>query len=351
MSSIHRGFVLVFVFLALALPIWAAGTAEEDSGPEAESSGESSSDGAGMNDFPVTIEHAHGSTTVEQAPERVVSVGYSDHDILLALGVTPVGVRDWYGGYDYATWPWAQDELGEAQPEIIGSQELDIEAIAALDPDLIIGVNTGMTREVYDLLAQVAPTIGPSTEFPNFGTPWQVRTRMVGRAVGQAEAAEQAVTSIEERFSGIRESNPEFENATIAVAFQFQSSPGAYASKDVRSRLMESLGFEIPEMFDEMAGESFFASFSEERLDLLDTDVIVWIASSDEGKEAIKALSMRDGLTAAAEGREIFLGKLLGGAFSFASPLSIPFLLDEMVPGLQAAVDGNPDTQVPADLR
>ena len=41
--------------------------------------------------FPVTIEHAYGETTVEQEPERVVALGWSDPDVVLSLGVVPVG--------------------------------------------------------------------------------------------------------------------------------------------------------------------------------------------------------------------------------------------------------------------
>lgn len=49
-----------------------------------------------------------------------------------------------------------------------------------------------------------------------------------------------------------------------------------------------------------------------------------------------------------AEGREVFVDQLLGGAFSFASPLSLDYLLDELVPELTAAADGDPSTVVPS---
>src|SRR5688500_17670537 len=73
------------------------------------------SEGAGT--FPVTVEHKFGETLVEEEPARVVSVGYTEHDVLLQLGVVPVGVTDWYGDQPFATWPWAQDLLGDAEPE------------------------------------------------------------------------------------------------------------------------------------------------------------------------------------------------------------------------------------------
>ena len=64
-----------------------------------------------------------------------MTVGVTEQDTVLALGVTPVGVTDWYGDQPYATWPWAQDELGDAEPEVLTTADgLEYERIAALDP-------------------------------------------------------------------------------------------------------------------------------------------------------------------------------------------------------------------------
>jgi len=82
----------------------------------AEPSAETIADAAA---FPVTIPHKFGSTTIEAEPERVVSIGYNEHDFLLALGVIPVALRDWYGEQPNSVWPWAQDELGDATPEVL----------------------------------------------------------------------------------------------------------------------------------------------------------------------------------------------------------------------------------------
>ena len=99
--------------------------------------------------FPVTIEHKFGETTIPDAPERVVAVGFNDQDFALALGVTPVGVRQFQAGIDITGRPWAQDELGGAKPQIVGAEELELEKIAALRPDLILGVYSGLTDKEY----------------------------------------------------------------------------------------------------------------------------------------------------------------------------------------------------------
>ena len=52
--------------------------------------------------FPVTLEHRFGTATIERPPQRVVTIGYSDHDAVLALGVPVAGIRYWYGPEDDA---------------------------------------------------------------------------------------------------------------------------------------------------------------------------------------------------------------------------------------------------------
>lgn len=42
--------------------------------------------------FPVEIEHAYGTTSIEAQPERIVTLFDSNSDAVLALGIAPVGV-------------------------------------------------------------------------------------------------------------------------------------------------------------------------------------------------------------------------------------------------------------------
>lgn len=298
--------------------------------------------------FPVTIQHKFGEITIESEPQRVVSIGFADQDWLLALGVTPVAIREWYGEYPYATWPWAQDELGDAQPEVLPSTELNFEQIAALDPDLIVGVGSGMTDTDYATLSKIAPTLAQPGDYIDYGTPWDVTTELIGKAVGRSAEAEQVIADIEAKYAAARDAHPEFEGATAAVAFYFEDMPGAYASGDIRSRLVSDLGFVIPPEFDDLAGDAFYFSVSNEEIGKLDADVLIWIVASDADLPVIAAIPTRPSLTAYAEGREVFTDALLSGAFSFASPLSIDYLLEHLVPELALAVDGDPATVVPS---
>lgn len=298
--------------------------------------------------FPVTVPHKFGEAVIEAPPERVVSVGFNDQDTLLALGVTPVGVREWYGDYPYATWPWAQDELGDATPEVLPAAEINFEAVAALDPDLIVGVFSGMTADDYELLSQIAPTVAQPAEYTDFGTPWREVTRIYGRAVGAPDRAEQVIADLDARLAEVRDNHPGFTESTGVVAFFADGDLGAYASQDLRSRLLTDMGFAIPDAIDEAAGEGgFFAEVSPERADLIDTDVLLWVTATPAELQALQELPVRRTLDAYREGREVLLSFELNGAMSFSSPLSIPFFLDGTVPLLEQAVDGDPDTAVP----
>lgn len=301
--------------------------------------------------FPLTIEHKFGETTIEAVPERVVSVGYNEHDFLLALDVIPVGLRDWYGEQPFSVWPWGQDALGDAEPaQVADTEGLNYEAIAAMNPDVIVGVWSGMTAEEYELLAAIAPTVAQSDEFLDYGTPWQEQTTLLGEVTGKQDEAAAAVAKIDELIAEVRAAHPEWEGLTAAVAFLNDGNPGVYNSEDPRSRFLSDLGFTIPEQFDEKAGEAFFFESSAETLpEDLDVDVIVWVAGSEElYAEVITALPTRVALPAYEQGGEIFASTLVTGAFSHSSPLSLEFVLDALVPELILATDGDPGTLVPS---
>lgn len=296
--------------------------------------------------FPVTIEHRHGETTIAEEPERVVVVGLRDVDAVLALGVTPVAVKEWFGEQPNAVWPWAQDELGDAEVTVLDPAEPDLETIASLEPDVIIGVDSGLAAEDYELLSEIAPTVAQPAEFPDFAVPWRERTMLVAQALGEVDQAEQLVADVEAEIAAAAESHPEFAEATALVGLAGADGQAyAYGPEDVRSRFLVDLGFSVPEVITEQVPEdSFFVTLSPERFGDLDADVVVWIggdASAFENVTSVPTYPTR----VAEEGRDLFLPyDPLGGAISYSSVLSLPFLVEELVPELELALDGDPST-------
>ncbi len=289
--------------------------------------------------FPVTIEHQYGSTTITEAPQRVVSIGYTEQDMLLALGITPVAVRYWYGDED-GILPWAEDYVVGDAPVALNMPygSLNYEAILALQPDLISAVTAGITQEEYELLSQIAPTITQTSDYINFGMPWQEVTRMIGTAVGKSAEAEAIVAEIEGLFAEARANNPQFEGKSVAVSYYYNNTYGFYTSQDSRGRFFTELGFVVPEELVETAGELFYADLSAERIDLLDQDLIAVINLQfiEGGRETLEAEPLFSELTAVQEGRVLYLDAQAENAIGFSSPLSLAFALEAALPQLEA---------------
>ncbi|HEY8491052.1 MAG TPA: iron-siderophore ABC transporter substrate-binding protein [Dehalococcoidia bacterium] len=303
--------------------------------------------------FPVTIQHKFGTTTIPEEPERVVTLGYSEQDPVLALGVVPVAVREWFGDQPHAVWPWAQDELGSGRPAVLEMPfgELDLEAIAALRPDLIVATHAGITQEEYERLSQIAPTLAQPGGYPDFGVPWQEQTRLIGRALGREERAEALVAEVEAAVAEARRAHPQFEGATIAWASP-ASGTGQYwvvGPNTPPMRFLASLGFQVPESLAGLVGQRDSAQISGEQLRLLDVDVLIFQAPSQEVRAAFESDPLYRQLDVATEGRTIFFAGLddpLYGALSFSTVLSLPYAVEHLVPRLAAALDGDPTTEV-----
>ncbi|HXF64363.1 MAG TPA: ABC transporter substrate-binding protein, partial [Caldilineaceae bacterium] len=295
--------------------------------------------------FPVTIRHKFGSTEIAEEPTRVVTLGYSEQDPVLALGVVPVAVRDWFGDQPYAVWPWAQDELGDATPEVLRMPfgELNFEAIAALQPDLIIATHSGITQEEYETLSQIAPVLAQPAEYPDFGVPWQEQTRLIGRALGREQRANELVSEVEAQIAAARAAHPEFEGATVAWAMPADGTDQFWVvgPNTPPLRFLAALGFQYPAEIAAVVGKLDSAQISSERLDLLDTDLLILRVSSPEERVAIEGNALYRQLAVAQEGRTIFFvgsDDPTYGALSFSTVLSLPYVLEELVPQLAEAL-------------
>ncbi|MFC6083100.1 iron-siderophore ABC transporter substrate-binding protein [Sphaerisporangium aureirubrum] len=302
--------------------------------------------------FPVTIEHKYGSTTVEAEPQRIVTVGLTDQDAVLALGKVPVGTTEWIGGYPGAVGPWASGKLGGAAPPTVlkdtgtGPQP---EKIAALAPDLILAVYSGLTKDQYDTLSKIAPVVAQPKEFTDWGVPWEKQTETIGKVLGKEAEAKTVVESVLAKFAAVKEQNPEFAGATGLVATPYEGI-FVYGPQDNRSRILTSIGFTLPPDLQKAVGDEFGANISKERTDLLDVGALVWIVADPVADAAkLRQEKLYGDLKVVTEGRDVYVKETgdYGNALSFVSPLSLPYTLDRLVPQLAAAVDGDPATEIP----
>lgn len=301
--------------------------------------------------FSVTIQHKFGETTIEQPPERILVLGFTEQDPYFALGVQPIGIRYWFGDENDAIFPWAKEAADGAQPEVLNLTfgALNLEAILALEPDLISAIDAGITQEEYEQLSQIAPTLAQSDEYVDFGMPWQETTQLIGQALGKSAEAEELIAEVEAKIEAVRTDHPAFDGQTVSVSYNSGGQYGYYTGQDSRGRFFTDLGFVVPQELDELAGESFYANISEERLDLLDQDLLVFLALqfNEEGSEAAMEMIASDELLgqldAMQDGRILFVSDEYDDALQFSTILSLDYLLDGLVPEIAAIVGDSSD--------
>ncbi|MFJ4965373.1 iron-siderophore ABC transporter substrate-binding protein [Streptomyces sp. NPDC088729] len=294
--------------------------------------------------FPVTVEHAFGSTEVTKAPKRVVTVGYTDDQAVLAFGIKPVGMVDQYPNPagqspDINTqWPWVKDKWGDARPEVImknGDAGPNFEKIASLRPDLIIAVYSEVDKAAYDKLSKIAPTVGRTKgEKELFSAPWQDNAVHIAKALGKEKEGAELVQGIEDKLDAARKANPEFAGQT-AVAFSwYKDSIAPFTSTDVRGRLLTGAGFTYQTEIDKIADGGFSTELSPERIDLIDVDR-VFVINDKADTEALKKFKLFSNLPAVKNGKVSYLldseGPAVGAAMSQGTLLSLPYAIDELV--------------------
>ncbi|BBG02212.1 MULTISPECIES: iron-siderophore ABC transporter substrate-binding protein [Pseudonocardia] len=305
-------------------------------------------DAGGTGAFPARIDHAYGTTEIPAEPQRVVTLGLSDQDPLLALGVRPIAVSQWYGDQPHATWPWAQDELGDAQPVVLNGgvrneEAPPLEEIAALDPDLILSLYNGTTAQQYEQLSAIAPTVVPDEGFTDFTITWQEATRATGEALGREQEALDLVAATEQKFAEAARDHPGFAGKRAVVAERFE--PGASvvrSGNDIRALFFTQLGFESPTEIAGIAPDQYGEiKVSDELMGELSRDLLVWnIGSSPELRPEIENNPVYPTLPVVQQGRVLWVeDPVVSGAFSWGTILSLDYALEKLVPQIAETLD------------
>ncbi|GAB3254247.1 iron-siderophore ABC transporter substrate-binding protein [Kineosporia babensis] len=327
MSSKRFSVVAVAAAAVLALAACGGGSEAEDVTPAAESGAEQA--------FPATVATKFGDVTIEEKPERVVALGWSDAEVALALGVQPVGSSDWLAFGGKGVGPWAEDLYTEA-PEVIGTLEPEYEKIAALQPDLILDVKSSGDQTRYDTLKKIAPTVGIPEGAEQYLTSWTDQTTMIGQALGEPEKAGELIAGIEAEYAKYAAENPDFKGKTITVGSRTSQGWGAYVKGTGRVNFVENLGFEANPKIEALREEgSFSVKLSSENLKTLDADLVVMSPIGLEPAD-ISEDPLFQAIPAVEAGHSLVIeDALVRQAFATESPLSISYALEKVVPLFQ----------------
>lgn len=282
----------------------------------------------------VTVTHVFGDTVIPAPPTRVVSAGLTEQDDLLAVGVIPVAVTNWFGDQPSGVWPWAQPKLGDAKPAMLNLDNgIQVDAIAALKPDLIVAVNAGLDADTYAKLSAIAPTIAQSGG-DAFFEPWKDQATAVSTAVFKKDDMSRVIEAVDAKFTAVAQANPTFKDHTaVLLDGRFTGDAVTATVGGWRTEFLGAMGLAVPESIKELKATDGRATIT--RADLAaavdSADVLIWCTGSDDERAALQADPTVAGLRATAQ-RTVFTPAELSAAIAFASPLSYPLVADQLPP-------------------
>jgi iron complex transport system substrate-binding protein len=283
----------------------------------------------------VTITHVFGETTVPEPPKRVVSAGFTGQDDLLALGVVPIAVTNWFGDQPFAVWPWARPKLGNAKPVVLNLDNgIQLQQISGLKPDLIIATDAGVDQDTYQKLTAIAPTI-PQSDGYAFFEPWKEQATAISRAVFQPDQMKSLINGVDQSFAGVADKYPQFKNKKVLLLQGKLHQDNVVATIGWGTEFLTRMGLAIADSINPFAVDQLRAFIPRDKIEsvLGAADLLIWTTQSEGDQAGLLANPDVAGLRA----RSVFTTKEQSGAIAFASPLSYPLVAAEL-PTLIASI-------------
>ncbi|MBN8201696.1 MULTISPECIES: ABC transporter substrate-binding protein [Bacillaceae] len=225
-----------------------------------------------------TVEHAMGTTKLDKAPEKVVILTNEGTEALLSLGVTPVGaVQSWTGD------PWYEhiaDDMKDVQ--VVGTEsEVNVEAIAALQPDLIIG-NKMRQEKIYDQLNDIAPTIFAETLRGN----WKENFELYAKALNKEEEGQKVIADYDSRIEEIKTSLGDNLNQEVSIVRFMAGDVRIYHKDSFSGVILDQIGLARPE--SQNVDDFAEVNATKERIPAMDGDVLFYFTYETGDGEANK---------------------------------------------------------------
>ncbi|MEU2676883.1 iron-siderophore ABC transporter substrate-binding protein [Streptomyces sp. NPDC007107] len=213
-------------------------------------------------EFPRTLTHAMGTTKIEHAPERVIVLDVGEFDNVVSLGVKPVGYAPSEG--DAAIPSYLKKDAGD--PVSVGTiNSLNLEAIAGLKPDLILGSQL-RAADMYDELSKIAPTVFSIRP----GFTWKENYLLNAAALDRTAKAESELAAYEAKAQKLgTDIGP--DKPTVSMVRYMPDKIRLYAKASFIGTILQDVGLPRPknQQIDDLAAE-----ISPENMDQADAD---WI--------------------------------------------------------------------------
>ena len=303
----------------------------------------------------ISIKHVYGTTEVPADATKVATVAWANQDVLLALGIMPLGFskQTWGVTDGSGMLPWTKekvDELtanGAAQPKLFdddGGVKINPQAVNATKPEVILAVYSGMSKEEYETLSKIAPTVA----YPKvaWGTPWRETIAINATAVGKKTEGDTLVADLEKQVADAVAKHPQIKGKAAAFCYTAEGDAtkfGYYTTADPRTAFLSDLGMKVPASVEKTSKENasaFNVDISTENADSLNDFDLIVMYGTESHLAAMQANSLLSQVRAIKNGAVAFVGNSDPMAASTnPGPLSIPWGIEKYV-GLIATAAG-----------
>ncbi len=290
--------------------------------------------------YPVTIEHAYGSTTIERAPGRVATFGLASHDVCVALGVIPV-IMSGSEPRGYKTTIWFDEALAKyaapLPPRYNPDVALPTRDMADARPDLIIAANAALSKSEYERLSAIAPVVAqPGTKY---NTEWRTTTEIVATALGMPDRAQPLLEKTEAAVRKAAEPYAPLDDLTGLVMAARASAGTAYevfAPETNPSRILAELGPVAPAwLYEDGIQQDASLFVQRDSSSRLQGDLAV-LSTPKNDMRSVLSSSAR--IPAAEDDRGVVVNNADEGAALYeASPLSVAWVAKALIPQLARA--------------
>lgn len=251
-----------------------APTAATEAGDDASTSGSTEQE---ETDTAHLVDHDMGETEVPALPQRVIVLDSPHLDTALSLGVEPIGAAAVFADQGLPSY------LGDRTDgiEVVGTiEEPDLEAIAALNPDLILSA-TVRHEAIYEQLRQIAPAVFTESS----GTDWTVGFELVAEALGKQDAVQEALESYRTRTGQLGDDLAAAELLVSIVRF-LPGETRIYGPETFSGSVLADVGFQLPDLdYDEYS----MAYISAEQVGLLDDADVIFTSTYGPVEETTRA--------------------------------------------------------------
>lgn len=271
--------------------------------------GSAGGDGGDRGDtaYPLTVVNCDVDVVIEAAPQRIALLNSAPTTRLDAVGaldrvITRAGAFPTeYFDDDVNAFIADTPTIGGDELDASGHFQISVESILATEPDLVLGLPDGITREALadaGIPVLIEPGRCPEIPVPDFDTILEA-IEVYGEVFDAQDTAATAITDLQARIDELQTAGSALPERTVAVLFPTIGGGAGYAYGNLSMAHPQVEAAQLTNVFGEVQ-ERVFEVTLEEVLDR-DPDVLIllYVDGDPELVEAeIRNLPGADGLTA-----------------------------------------------------